>query len=231
MINMELEKIHMDILKLTDTEVIQRVLSGDTGLFEIIIRRYNPVLYKTGRAYGFNHQDIEDLMQETYIRAYQNLSGFENRSAFKTWLIRIMLNLSFHKMRKYSFRNEKATGLHGYLHSPVLFMTNNHSDTSRSVINKELSHTIEMALDKLPRDYKMTFTLRELAGLNVAETADLLGTSATNIKARLSRAKLMLRNEIEKTYSPEDIYEFNLIYCDQIVDRVIYRIKNRSRLT
>src|SRR4029079_4670400 len=97
--------------------------------------------------------------------------------------------------------------------------------------NKELSHTIEMALDKLPRDYKMTFTLRELAGMTVAETADLLGTSATNIKARLSRAKLMLRSEIEKTYSPEDIYEFNLIYCDQIVDLVINRIKNRSRLT
>lgn len=229
--NMELEKIHMDILKLPDTEVIERVLSGDTGLFEIIIRRYNPVLYKTGRAYGFNHQDIEDLMQETYIKAYQNLSGFENRSAIKTWLIRIMLNLSFHKMRKYSFKHEKATGLQGYMHSSVLFMTNNHSDTSRSVINKELSHTIEMALDKLPRDYKMTFTLRELAGLTVAETADLLGTSATNIKARLSRAKLMLRSEIEKTYSPEDIYEFNLIYCDQIVDLVINRIKDRSRLT
>jgi RNA polymerase sigma factor (sigma-70 family) len=228
--NIELEKVHMNILKLTDTEVIERVLSGDTGLFEIIIRRYNPVLYKTGRAYGFNHQDIEDLMQETYIKAYQNLSGFENRSAFKTWLIRIMLNLSYHKMRKFSFRNEKSAGLQHYIHSPVLFMTNNHGDTGRSVINKELIHTIELALDKLPRHYKMTFTLRELAGLNVAETADLLGTSTTNIKARLSRAKLMLRSEIQKTYSPEDIYEFNLIYCDQIVDLVINTIKSRTRL-
>ena len=62
----------------TDAEVIERVLQGNTALFEILIRRYNALLYKTGRAYGFNHQDTEDLMQETYVNAYQHLRKLES---------------------------------------------------------------------------------------------------------------------------------------------------------
>jgi RNA polymerase sigma factor (sigma-70 family) len=231
MIDKILKKINTNILALSDTEIIERILSGDTALFEIIIRRYNPVLYKTGRAYGLNHHDIEDLMQETYINAYQHLSGFENRSSFKTWVLRIMLNQCYHKVNKYSFKNEKAAGLQDYDKSVSILMTNNPVDTSKSVINKELSQIIETALEKLPNDYKMTFAFRELAGLNVAETASLLNTSVTNVKTRLSRAKMMLRNEIEKTYSPEDIYEFNLVYCDKMVNDVMKRILNMQMNT
>ena len=137
-----------------------------------------------------------------------------------------MLNLCYHKVKKYNYKNEKAIELQENIKPGLVLKTNNVGDTGKSVINKELSHIIELALDKLPHDYKMTFTLREFAGLNVAETAGLLNTSASNIKTRLSRAKMMLRKEIEKTYSPEDIYEFNLIYCDKIVDAVMRRILN-----
>src|SRR5690242_4384032 len=89
--------------ELSDPEIIARILSGDVALYEILIRKYNPFLYRTGRAYGYNHQDTEDLMQETYISAYQHLSAFENRSSFRTWIIRIMLNLCYHKSRKRGF--------------------------------------------------------------------------------------------------------------------------------
>jgi DNA-directed RNA polymerase specialized sigma24 family protein len=76
----------------------------------------------------------------------------------------------------------------------------------------------------LPQDYRTTFTLRELAGLTVSETADLMQITTTNVKVRLNRAKTMLRKEIEKIYSPEDIYEFNLTYCDQVVVEVMKKI-------
>ena len=88
---------HKSIQQYSDLEVIREILSGNSALFEILIRRYNPVLYKTGRGYGFNHQDTEDLMQETFISSFQSLSKFENRSSFKTWIIRIMLNQCYHK--------------------------------------------------------------------------------------------------------------------------------------
>src|SRR5436190_3052243 len=93
----------------TDEEVIHKILGGETALFEILIRRNNPFLYKTGRAYGYNHEDTQDLMQETFVSAYLNLSKFESRSALKTWLIKIMLRNCYRKQQKFSYRNETAS--------------------------------------------------------------------------------------------------------------------------
>jgi RNA polymerase sigma-70 factor (ECF subfamily) len=73
--------------------------------------------------------------------------------------------------------------------------------------------------------YRLVFTLREVNGLNVAETADTLNISEANVKVRLNRAKTMLRKEVEKSYSAEDIFEFNLVYCDAMVQRVINKLK------
>src|SRR5580765_5489566 len=102
--------------------------------------------------------------------------------------------------------------------------SNNQNDNSRSVINKELNNIVEACIQRLPVDYKITFTLRELTGLSVAETAEITHTTPSNVKVRLNRAKAMLRKEIEKIYAPEDIYEFNLIYCDRIADGVMKKI-------
>lgn len=88
----------------SDTEVIHRMLQGEIALFEILIRRNNPFLYKIGRSYNFNHEDTMDLVQETFIDAYTNLLKFENRSSFKSWVIKIMLNNCYRKQQKSSLR-------------------------------------------------------------------------------------------------------------------------------
>ena len=90
----------------SDAEIIDRILQTEPQLFEELIRRYNSLLYKIGRTYNYNHQDTEDLMQETNASAYFNLAKFENRSSYKTWLSRIMLNHCYQKRRKSSFKNE-----------------------------------------------------------------------------------------------------------------------------
>jgi RNA polymerase sigma-70 factor (ECF subfamily) len=95
-----------------------------------------------------------------------------------------------------------------------------------SVSNKELGQVIEQTLNNLPENYRITFTLRELSGLNVHETAEIMNTTEANVKVRMNRARLMLRKEIEKIYSADEIYEFNLIYCDRIVKRVMDKIAN-----
>lgn len=209
----------------SDIEVIGRILQGEVSAFEILIRKNNPVLYKTGRSYGYCHEDVEDLMQETFISAYQSLAKFENRSSFKTWIIKIMLNKCFQKQQKFSFKNELVTynGIND--NSVPMYSSSSQSDTDKAVTNRELNRVIENALQHVPPDYRMVFSLREIAGLNVAETMDVLKITESNVKVRLNRAKAMLRNEIEKSYSAEDIYEFNLIYCDLIVSRVMNEIK------
>jgi len=213
-----------NVQQYSDIEVIEHILSGNTAMFEILIRRYNPYLYKIGRSYGFNHQDTEDLMQETFVNSYLNLKQFAGRSSFKTWIIKIMLNQCYHKLYKHSYQKEKATE---FLpdNSSFMFSSNDQTESDRPAIKRELNNIVEACIQRLPQDYRVTFTLRELTGLGVAETAEMMHTTPSNVKVRLNRAKAMLRKEIEKTYTPEDIYEFNLIYCDRIVDRVMKRIE------
>jgi RNA polymerase sigma-70 factor (ECF subfamily) len=76
----------------------------------------------------------------------------------------------------------------------------------------------------IPLEYRIVFSLRELNGMSTAETAEALEISETNVKVRLNRAKHMLREKVERMYTPEDIFEFNLIYCDKIVDEVMKSI-------
>lgn len=207
--------------KFTETEIIGRILDGEKALYEIIVRRFNPYLYKIGRSYNYNHEDTQDLMQETFIDAYKNLLQFEGRADFKTWIIRIMMNNCYRKKGKSSFKNEIMQDVND--NAKPMF-TNANNDTEKVIQNRELGHIIEDALGKIPFDYRMAFSLREINGLNVSETANLLNISEANVKVRLNRAKTMLRNEIEKTYSASELFEFNLIYCDSIVENVMKKI-------
>jgi len=211
----------------TDIQVIHKMLEGEIALFEILIRRNNPFLYKTGRSYNYNHEDTLDLIQDTYIDAYTNLSKFENRSSFKSWIIKIMMNNCYKKQQKFSFKNKGSNEISDK--SIPMFSNKQHNDTGKTVLNKELSSVIENALKKVPVDYRLVFSLREMNGLNVMETAEALGISESNVKVRLNRAKAMLRKEIEKTYSTKDIFEFYLVYCDEIVNRVMNCVQTINR--
>src|SRR5438552_4003566 len=211
---------------ITETELISRIRAGETGLLEILIRRNNPFLYKAGMSYGYKREDVEDLMQETFIAAYLNLEKFECRSSFKTWITRIMLNQCYQKAQKLSFKNEKTNNTIVNEKKIPMFESDRSTDTYKSVLNKELSHIIGNALVSIPLEYRMVFSLRELNGMNTVETAEALDISETNVKVRLNRAKHMLREKLETMYSPKDIFEFNLIYCDKIVNGVMKDISH-----
>lgn len=206
-----------------DAEIIRMIREGEPGLFEVLIRRNNPYLYKVGRSYGYSHEDVQDLMQDTFVNAYLHLQDFEQRSSFKTWIIRIMLNQCYHKTQRSSYKNETPTDA---IPEKAIPMFSPHSqDTDKTVISREIHHVIENALLTIPLEYRVVFSLREINGMNTAETAEALSISEANVKVRLNRAKKMLREEIEKIYSPEEIFEFNLIYCNAIVEGVFARLQ------
>lgn len=213
--------------KLDDSEIISKILQGETALYEIIIRRYNPYLFKLGRSYGFIHQDTEDLMQEAFINAYTNLEKFKNLSSLKTWLVKIMLNLCYHRKQKFSYKNEIVNGKAQKSNVTPMFSYNN-SNTGKTVMNNELKNVLEAAILEIPENYKLVFTLRELNGMSTRETADALEISESNVKIRMKRAKILLRKEIQKMYTPEEIFEFNLIYCNRIVQNVFRELKPKK---
>ncbi|MFS8617005.1 MAG: sigma-70 family RNA polymerase sigma factor [Solitalea sp.] len=206
----------------TDQVLIHRILKGETPLFELLVRRNNSYLYKVGRTYPFNHEDTQDLMQDTFVNAYTHLAQFEGRSSFRTWLVRIMLHNCYRKRRKWNTTHLIASGI-GEEMVPVFFRTGD-KDTNRTVMNKELRLVVEKALERLPSDYRMVFVLREMNGMSVSETSEALQISPANVKVRLTRAKARLRREVEKYYSADELFEFNLIYCDAMVNRVMEKI-------
>ena len=202
---------------MSDDNVIQKILEGDTAVFEILIRRYNTVIYRIGRMYGFNHQDTEDLMQDTHVAAYMQLAGFEHRASYKTWISRIMINKCIYKLKYGYFKNE----------IPSEFSPSN-NQTEQNMLNRELSSVLEKSLESIPVIYRSVFVLREVQGFSVAETAELLGITPVNVKVRLNRAKSLLQKQLEQFYTANEIYSFNLIYCDNIVSRVFDEINKKT---
>lgn len=209
---------------LTEVEIIERILKGDKPLYEVIVKRFNPYLYRIGRSYNYNHEDTEDLMQDTYIDAFKNLSHFENRSNFKTWIVRIMLNNCYRKREKLSFKNELSKDSISENVTPVFGEAA--EDAISKLQNNQIKDAIEAALVNIPEDYRLVFSLRQINEFSVKETADMLSITESNVKVRLNRAKGMLKSYLEKQNLVPELYDFHLRYCNPFTEKVMYLIQN-----
>jgi RNA polymerase sigma-70 factor (ECF subfamily) len=198
---------------MTDEELIARILAGEKRLFELLIRKYNQRLYRIGMSILENEAEAEDAMQTAYINAYEHLSGFEQRSAFSTWLTRIMLNQCYEQKRK---SKHVLVNL-----EPDNFVTMN--TAVNELANKELSEALQQAVAKLPEKYRLVFVLREIEDLSVRETSAALNIEESNVKVRLNRAKSMLRENLN-SYVKDYVYNFHLTKCDRIVNNVLSRL-------
>ncbi|MCO5232889.1 MAG: sigma-70 family RNA polymerase sigma factor [Chitinophagales bacterium] len=214
----------MKTKQLSDLEIIHLVLNGEKPMYELIVRRYNPYLYKIGKTYHFTHEDTMDIMQDTFVATYKNLENFKGHSSFKTWIVKIMVNNCFQRREKLSFKKEILKDMNDVHETSKPLFSGMVKDIHHQLHNKELASIIENTLSKIPESYRIVFTLREIEEMSVAETAEILGISSSNVKVRLNRAKTMLREHIEKSYTPIELFEFNLIYCDAMVERVFKQL-------
>lgn len=203
-----------------EKRVIKEILAGDGGLFEILIRRYNPVLYKIARSFGFNHHDAQDLMQDAHIAAFTQLEKFQGRAAYKTWISRIMINKCLYKLQCGYFKNETLSEEKELSRLPEKSGPNE-SQTERVLGNRELAKVLGKCLQVIPLIYRRVFLLRAVEGLSIAETAALLNITVMNVKVRLNRAKVLLRKELEQFYTDADLFSFNKVYCDAMVKGVL----------
>jgi len=209
---------------LDEEELIKKIVDGDKTLFEVLIRRYNSVLYKLARCYGFNHQDAEDIMQETHVSAYTNLKNFQHKASYKTWVSKILIHKCVYKLSYGYFKNEHpGTNEMNDQVKPVF--NQSRMGTEKIILNKELSKVLEKSLEEIPLTYRTVFILREVEGFSTNETAELMNSTPVNVKVRLNRAKTLLQKKLEGFYSSTDIYEFNAIFCDALVKRVINQIE------
>lgn len=198
----------------SDGEIIKKILNGETRLFELLIRKYNQRLYRIGMSILGNEAETEDAMQTAYIKSYEHLSGFEQRSSFGTWLTRIMLNQCYEQQRKNRHIIVKFDQPDNFIEM---------KNPANELANKELSIVLEQAISALPEKYRLVFVLREIESLSVRETAAALAIEEPNVKVRLNRAKTMLRQNLN-SYMKDHVYSFHLTKCDRIVHHVMEHI-------
>jgi RNA polymerase sigma-70 factor (ECF subfamily) len=203
-----------------DEEIVARVRAGDAALFEVLIRRHNTRLYRAVRGILRDEAEVEDAMQQAYLRAYAALGEFEGLSSFSTWLVRIGLNEALGRVRKR--RNfvpvESGEATEGSMHDQP--------DPEERAASRQALALLERAIDRLPSIHRTVILLREVEGLSTEEAAHALGVSEAVVKVRLHRARAALRDVLTRELgrSAGDAFPFPAERCDRIVRGVLAHI-------
>ncbi|MCD6064552.1 MAG: polymerase subunit sigma-24 [Flavipsychrobacter sp.] len=206
-------------IELTDEEIVSLVLSGEKQLYEKIIRKYNPRLYRIGMAMVKRDDELEDLMQNAYIKAYENLGQFQSRAGFGTWLTRIFINECLQFLKK-----EKKVSVDSINEHSMKNVVSDYRAPDNIALNRELAQALENALLELPEKYRLVFVMREMEDMSVAETVKALDLSESNVKVRLNRAKTMLRDKLNNYYKSDQVFGFYLTRCNRVVNNVMANI-------
>jgi RNA polymerase sigma-70 factor, ECF subfamily len=206
---------------LSDMEVVERVRAGDVELFEVLMRRHNPRLYRAIRSILRDEAQTEEVMQEAYVKAYVGLKDFAGRSQFSTWLIQIGVNEAIARSRHARLSPVQNDDLD---HIDVPAKTH---DPERQISAQQLMGLLEKAVDALPAGYREVFMLRQVEGLSVAETAEALSLSEEAVKTRAFRAHERLRAQLDDWLdgSAKELFAFHAPRCNKVVANVFARIK------
>ncbi len=181
-----------------DLALVRRACSGDREAFYTLVSRYERGLFRSALAITRNQADAEEVVQETFLRAYEHLNQFRAEAKFQTWLTQIALNTARMKLRKahaglWESLDEPRATEDGFLPRDVAeWRENPEQHLGRVEIETILHH----ALQGLPPGYREVVALRDIQMLSTQETADVLGMSVANVKTRLLRARLQLRERL-----------------------------------
>jgi RNA polymerase sigma-70 factor, ECF subfamily len=192
----------MDRDKQPETLSLEALQAGDRAEFARLVDTYYGIIYRLALRMLNNPQDAEDILQETFLKAYRHIDGFDGRAKVSTWLYRIATNeaLMFLRRRKphpvsieEPFENDEGEGT-------PLHIVDWCCIPEDELMTSEARAHLDEAVDKLPYSLRVVFILREIEGLSTKETAEVLDLSETAVKTRLSRARLRLRDELSVYY-------------------------------
>jgi RNA polymerase sigma-70 factor (ECF subfamily) len=194
---MSIRKTQCELDASDDVALVHAAKQGDMAAFEQLVKRHTALIFRVAMHIMASREDVEDIVQDAFLSAFQHLQRFEERARFSTWVARIAVNTALMKLRSLrrvttiSIDQEAEEG--GALADKVAdWKPNPEQLYSRA----ELREILQQALASLPDGYRVVFLLRDVEGLSVADTAEMLGLSIPNVKARLFRARLKLRERL-----------------------------------
>jgi RNA polymerase sigma-70 factor, ECF subfamily len=213
---------------LSDYELVERVRAGDAVAFELIMRRHNRRLFRLARSILRSGPEAEDVVQETYVRAYASLDQFVGPHSLAAWLARIAANEALGRVRGWGrvVSLDEYVGHEDGAARPIETMTSRQADPERLTGNGELRRLLEGAIEALPDDFRTVFVLRAVEGMSIAETAEALSIRPETVKTRFHRA----RHRLQETLGARlDVllpvtFEFGGERCDRIVAAVLARL-------
>ncbi|WP_273841561.1 RNA polymerase sigma factor [Rubrobacter calidifluminis] len=185
-----LGRLSLDRTKLEDDELVERTLAGDLRSYEELVRRYERLVWRVLYPYSRREVSAEDLVQETFLRAYDRLESFNPQYRFKTWLLAIANNLGVDTLRR---RKETIEFI------PEVHSGHESSGPEDEAVEADRSRSIQRMVVDLPESYSVPLILRYAEGLSYAEISEVLGISVPAVKSRLFRARNMLANRLEES--------------------------------
>jgi RNA polymerase sigma-70 factor, ECF subfamily len=214
----------------SDTELLRLARKGDPGAFRILIRRHDRYLYRMARSIVLNDQDAEDVVQETYARAFNRIVGFRGESSLQAWLTRIALNEARRRHRSHrrlvglevidSVSGQRNAQIHP---SPMISQD---QDPERATAQQQIRIVLERAIEALPEAFRTVFVMRDVEGANTEETASILGIRPQTVKTRLHRARRLLRDVLGEQVRAnlKGVFPFERPRCDRLVGRLLNQL-------
>jgi len=211
-----------------DAELVRRARERDEAAIRAILQSNNRRLYRLARGILRNDSEAEDVVQETYLRAFTHLEDFRGESTLATWLGRIAINEALGRLRRQRPGVEWTSLPPGTLEAQVIQfpLSATSEDPEKSMAQREIQHVVEHAIDELPDAFRIVFITRVIEGMNVEETAEILGLKPETVKTRLHRARTMLRDNVEKKIGPVvmEAFPFAGKRCERLTESVLKRL-------
>ncbi len=210
----------------SDDELVQHAVQGHTQAFELIMRRYNRLLFRTARSILKNDTETEDVLQEAYVKAWRALGNFMADSKLSTWLVRIVVNESLGRLRK---QTAQIIGLNQHadsIASDDSAAQSDHLQPEVTAISVEMRRMLEKHIDSLPDVFRTVFVLRAVEELSVEEVASVLNIPEATVRSRFFRARGLLRETLARNIdlATADAFAFDGLRCDRIAASVLQRI-------
>jgi RNA polymerase sigma-70 factor (ECF subfamily) len=210
-----------------DLDLVRRALGRDEAAVRAIMQANNRRLYRLARGILRNDGEAEDVVQETYVRAFTHLESFRGDSSLATWLSRIAMNEALGRLRRQRPGVELSSLPQGMLEAQIIqFPRAASDDPEKSMAQREIQHVVEHAIDELPEAFRLVFITRVIEGMNVEETAEILGLKPETVKTRLHRARAMLRDNVESKIGPVvmEAFPFAGKRCERLTNTVLKRL-------
>jgi RNA polymerase sigma-70 factor (ECF subfamily) len=185
-----------------ESALVTEAKAGNYAAFEELVNRYEKKIYRLGLNITGNPDDAEDVLQETFLKAFQHLPEFREDSRFYTWIVRIGVNEGLMKLRRR--RADRTVPIDDQVDEEGAIIPREFTDWKPNpeeiLAQSEIQTILDNAAQSLPPTFRTVFHLRDVEGLSTAETAELLNLTESAVKARLFRARLQLREDLSKVF-------------------------------